>query len=81
LDVETGETAYDLFNKVSVVTLDFVETNFIVTRVETDNQSATAEGEFVWVFYVNGMINFDSPDGYTVKQGDVLELRLEENPY
>jgi len=80
-NITDRDTANDLFNQLGIVTLDFVETNFVVTNVATENQSAAAEGDFVWVFYVNGVINFDSPDTYTVNHGDILELRLEENPY
>jgi len=81
VNFKDSQTAHDLFNELGTLTLDFVGSSFIVTAVETGNQSATGEGDFMWVFYVNGIINFDSPDTYLVRHGDMLELRFEENPY
>ena len=81
LNISTEETAYDLFNKLGTVTLDFVENSFVVTKVATENRTETARDEFVWVFYVNGVINFNPVDEYKPRNGDMMELRLEKNPY
>jgi len=81
LNISAGETAYTMFNQVGTVTLDFVENNFIITKVEVGENSEEVFNNTVWVFYVNGIINFDPPDMYKPKHGDYLELRYEENPF
>jgi len=81
LNISTEETAYTLFNQLGTVTLDFVENSFVVTKVATENRTETVHDEFIWVFYVNGIINFDPIDNYNPRNGDMLELRFEESPY
>jgi len=81
LNISAENTAYDLFNQLGTVTLDFVENNFVVTRVVTENRTEATHDEFVWVFYVNGIINFNPIDEYKPRNGDMLELRFEESPY
>ena len=81
LNISDGETAYTLFSKIGTVTLDFVENNFVITKVEVGENSEEVFNNTVWVFYVNGMITFDPPDMYRPKQGDYLELKYEENPF
>ena len=80
-DIEEGESAYDMFNKVGTITLDFVNNGFTITKVETINNTAETFNNTLWIFYVNGIINFDDPDSYMPQHGDYLDLRYEENPY
>jgi len=81
VDIESGETANDLFNKNAQVTLDFISNIFVVTKVESGENMKEINDEFVWDFYVNGRLTFDGPDMYKPKHGDTLELIYEENPF
>lgn len=81
LTIGAGESALDLFNKVGTVTVDFKNNAFVITKIEAGNNTAYAEGNQTWVFYVNGIMKLDDPDTYIPKQGDMMELRIEENPY
>ncbi len=81
LDLPDGKSAHDMFNQLGTVTIDLIGTEFVIINVEADGFSAEMTESTIWVFYVNGILNFGTPDKYKPKHGDTIELRFEENPY
>jgi hypothetical protein len=81
LDLSEGQSASDLFDQLGTITMDFVDIGFVITKVETSEFSAEINETSVWIFYVNGIMTFDSPDNYKPNHGDSIDLRFEENPY
>lgn len=81
VNLTQGATAQDAFNQLVTVQMDYADTGFIITSIESDGMLASFNGTHMWVFYVNGRLNFDPFDSYKVRHADVIELRFEEEPY
>lgn len=82
VNLTQGATAEDTLNKIAVINYQVNDIGLVeVTSVMAEEHSATKNDTHMWVFYVNGVLNFNEPRQHPVQHGQTIELRYEENPY
>lgn len=74
----TAETA---FRQVAELGTLLTQSGVMVNSVRVEEKYAQNNQKSVWTFYINGVISFAGLDRYTVRNGDILMLKFEEEPY
>ncbi len=81
--VEQGSSAEAAFKEIENISISTqnTENGKIAVSITSGNWTRINNNTDWWVFYVNGVINFNGLDRYEVKDRDVLDLRFEHEPY